>query len=92
MNTLKYDNFEINFKKTLKKSKFYTVYKVIEKNIEKKYAIKRISNEVHKNEEINNNKLNLNKYKNSIKYFGFFTEENLFYLIIKLYINHLKQK
>ena len=82
MNTnYKYENFEIDFKKPLGRGRFGDVYKAIEKNSGNIYAIIRI--EDLKEEEINNMKL-MNKCENSIKYFGYFKEENLIYLIMEL--------
>ena len=51
-----------------------------EKNTGIVYAIKRIPIE----EAEINNMLIMNQCENSIKYFGYFKEENLFYLVIEL--------
>ncbi len=68
----KFEDFEICFSKCLGKGRFGDVYKAIEKNTGKVYAIKRILNKDYKDEEINNMLTMMNKSENSIKYFGFF--------------------
>ena len=85
MNTkFKFDDFEIDFSKRLGKGGFGDVYKAIQKNSGKVYAIKRILNKDYKDEEINNMLTVMNKSENSIKYFGFFIKDNLIYLIMEL--------
>ena len=84
MNTkYKYDDFEIDFKKPLGKGGFSDVYKAKEKSTGKEYAIKRFPIDELNEKEINNMLL-INKCENSIKYYGYFKEENLIYLIMEL--------
>ena len=79
----KFDDFEIDFKKPLGKNGFGDVYKAIEKKTGKIYAIKRIKiNEL--NEEEIKKMILMNKCENSIKYYGYFKEEKLTYLIMEL--------
>ena len=84
MNT-KYNvkDFEINFFKPLGRGGFGDVYKATEKNTGIVYAIKRIPIDNLEEAEINN-MLIMNECENSIKYFGYFKEENLFYLVMEL--------
>ena len=79
----KYEDFEIDFTKPLGEGGFGTVYKAIEKETGKIYAIKRviIQNNIDKEIDI---MLNMNECENSIKYFGFFIKENLLYIIMEL--------
>ena len=86
----KFDDFEIDLKKPLGKGGFGDVYKATEKNTGKVYAVKRILINKLNDEEINNMIL-LNECENSIKYFGYFKEENLFYLIMELCDYNLEQ-
>ena len=87
----KFDDFEIDLRKTLGRGGFGDVYKAIEKNTGKVYAIKTILNNKYNDEEINN-MLNMNKCENSIHYYGFFIKENLIYLIMELCNGNLAQK
>ena len=89
MNTnFKYDDFEIDFKKPLGEVGFGAIYKATEKKNGKIYAIKRIKD---LNEEEIDNMLFMNECENSIKYYGYFKEENLFYIIMELCDNNLEQ-
>ena len=92
-NEFKFSDFDINFVEPLGKGGFGDVYKATEKNTGKIYAIKRISAEEIKNEEIEEiQNMNLmNKCENSIKYFGYFEYKNLIYLIMELCDYNLEQ-
>ena len=79
----KFEDFEFDFRNPIGKGAFGTVYKAIEKKNGKVYAIKRFSNNNLNEDEINI-MLNMNECENSIKYYGFFIEENLIYLIMEL--------
>ena len=79
----KYEDFEIDFTKPLGEGGFGTVYKAIEKETGKIYAIKRIIIQKNIDKEIDI-MLNMNECENSIKYFGFFIKENLLYIIMEL--------
>ena len=87
----KFEDFEIDFRKPLGKGGFGGVYKAKEKSSGKEYAIKRIPELNDENEEEINNMLSMNKCENSIKYYGFFKEENLIYLIMELCDYNLNQ-
>ena len=87
----KYDDFEIEYKKPLGNGGFGEVYKAKEKSTGKEYAIKRIPNNKIKEEEINDMAF-MNKCENSIKYYGYFKEDNLIYLIMELCDYSLAQK
>ena len=89
-NKYKFEDFEIDFRKPLGKGGFGDVYKAIEKKTGKLYAIKRIPINNLEDEEINN-MLNMNICENSIKYYGYFKEENLIYLIMELCDCNLNQ-
>ena len=80
----KFEDFEIGFSICLGKGRFGDVYKAIEKNTGKVYAIKRIFYEDYKDNEIDNMLTMMNKSKNSNKYFGFFIKDNLIHLIMEL--------
>ena len=88
MNNFKFDDFEIDFKTPLGEGGFGAVYKAKKKNTEEFYAIKRFKIENFKEEEINNMSF-MNKCENSIKYYGYFKEDNLIYLIMELCDNSL---
>ena len=91
MNTkFKYDDFEIDFRNPLGKGGFSDVYKAKEKRTGKIYAIKRIPIDKLEEEEINN-MLKMNECENSIKYYGYFKEGNLIYLIMELCDCNLEQ-
>ena len=91
MNTnYKYEDFEIDFKKPLGKGGFGGVYKAKEKSSGKEYAIKRIPIDELNEEEINNMSF-MNKCENSVKYFGYFKEDNLIYIIMELCDYNLNQ-
>ena len=79
----KIEDFKIDFMKPLGKGGFSEVYKATEKKTGKVYAIKRFSNNDLNEDEINI-MLNMNKCENSIKFYGYFKEENLIYLIMEL--------
>ena len=89
MNEFRFEDFEFDFKKPLGEGGFGAVYKATRKNSNEIYAIKRIpiddlnENEIQENQEIINMNL-LNECKNSIKFFGYFQEENFIYLIMEL--------
>ena len=86
----KFNDFEIDFKKHLGEGGFGAVYKAIEKNTGNVYAIKRIEDKDLNEIEIISMKT-MNKCENSIKYFGYFKEENLIYLIMELCDCNLNQ-
>ena len=84
MNTkFKFDDFEIDFRNPLGKGGFSDVYKAKEKRTGKIYAIKRVKIGDLNEEEINN-MLIMNNYENSVKFYGFFKDKNLIYLIMEL--------
>ena len=86
MNTkFKFNDFEIDYKKPLGEGGFSAVYKATHKNTGKVYAIKRFSIDILEDEEINN-MLTLNKCENSIKYYGYFIEENYIYILLIIFI------
>ena len=86
----KFDDFIIDFKNPLGIGGFGDVYKATEKNTKEVFAIKRIPIDKLEDEEINN-MLNMNKCENSIKYYGYFKEGNLIYLIMELCDCNLEQ-
>ena len=88
MNNYKFDDFEIDFKKPLGEGGGGAVYKATEKNNGKIYAIKRIK---ELNEEEIENMLFMNECENSIKYYGFFTDQKYIYLIMELCDCNLEQ-
>ena len=85
MNEFKFDDFDIDFRNPLGVGAFSAVYKATKKNSNEVYAIKRISIEnINENEILKIINMNLlNECENSIKYFGYFKEENLIYLIME---------
>ena len=91
MNTkFKLENFKIDFTKPIGKGTFGEVYKATEKNTGKDYAIKRIP--INKfNNDVINNMLLMNNSENSIKYYGYFKDKNLIYLIMELCDCNLSQ-
>lgn len=78
----KFEDFEIDFREPLGRGRFGDVYKATEKKTGNIYAIKRIKIEDLNEEEIKNMKL-LNECENSITLFGYFKENNFFYLIME---------
>ena len=86
MNEFKIEDFEIDLKKPLGNGGFGSVYKATKKDSNEVYAIKRISIEkLNENEILKIINMNLlNECENSIKYFGYFKEENFIYLIMEL--------
>ena len=78
----KFEDFEIDFREPLGRGRFGDVYKVTEAKTDNIYAIKRIKIEDLNEEEIKNMKL-LNECENSITLFGYFKENNFFYLIME---------
>ena len=92
MNTkYKFDDFKIDLRKPLGRGGFGDVYKAIEKNTGKIYAIKRIPIEDLEDEEIDN-MFYVNKCENSTKLIGYFEEENLIYIIMELCDYSLTQR
>ena len=89
MNEFRFEDFEIDFRKPLGEGGFGAVYKATRRNFNEVYAIKRISienlneNEIQEIQEIINMNL-LNGCKNSIKFFGYFQDEDFIYLIMEL--------
>ena len=83
MNEYKFEDFEIDLKESLGKSGNGVVYRATKKNTGKIYAIKIDPIDNLEKKEINNMLL-MNKCENSIKYYGYFIEENLIYLIMEL--------
>ena len=81
-NNFKFDDFEIDFRNLLGRGGFSDVYEAIEKKTGKIYAIKRIKIDDLNEEEINNMLL-MNNYENSVKYYGYFKDKNLIYLIME---------
>ena len=89
MNEFRFEDFEIDFRKPLGEGGFGAVYKATRRNSNEVYAIKRISidnlneKKIQENQEIINMNL-LNGCKNSIKFFGYFQDEDFIYLIMEL--------
>ncbi len=89
MNEFTIEDFEIDYRNPIGEGGFGSVYKATKKDSNEVYAIKKISieklseNEILKIQNIINMKL-LNKCENSIKYFGYFEDENFIYLIMEL--------
>ena len=80
-------DFEIDFNNPLYEGKLTSIYKAIDKAKNKIYAIKRMSLNFFKEEEINieiNNMIIMNECQNSIKYYGYFKDANYFYIIMEL--------
>ena len=80
-------DFEIDFNKPLFEGKVSSIYKAIDKIKKREYAIKRMSYNAFKEEEIIfeiNNMIIMNDCQNSIKYFGYFKDCNYFYIIMEL--------
>ena len=92
MNEFTIEDFEIDLKNPLGEGELGTVYKATKKNSNEVYAIKKISienlneNETQEIQEIQKiiNMKVLNDCENSIKYFGYFQDENFIYLIMEL--------
>ena len=92
MNEFTIEDFEIDLKKPLGEGELGSVYKATKKNSNEVYAIKKISiknlneNETQEIQEIQKiiNMKVLNECENSIKYFGYFQDENFIYLIMEL--------
>ena len=92
-----FNDFEIDLKKPLGKGTFGEVYKATEKKTGNNYAIKRIFIEKfdeQKDRQLENeinNMIDMKISDNSIKYFGFFKEEDYIYLIMELCDYNLNQ-
>ena len=80
-------DFEIDFNNPIFKGTVSSIYKALDKNKKKEYAIKRISVSVFKEEEIIssiNDMIIMNECENSTKFFGYFKDDNYFYIIMEL--------
>ena len=91
MNEFRFEDFEIDFRKPLGVGTFSAVYKATKRNSKEVYAIKRISIEnfnEHEIEKIIEEEITsmnfLKKCENSIKFFGYFQDEDFIYLIMEL--------
>ena len=86
-NNFQLSNFEIDFNNPIFKGTVSSIYKSLDKNEKKEYAIKRISVSVFKEEEIIssiNDMIIMNECENSTKFFGYFKDDNYFYIIMEL--------
>ena len=86
-NNFQLSDFEIDFNNPIFKGTVSSIYKALDKNKKKEYAIKRISVSVFKEEEIIssiNDMIIMNECENSTKFFGYFKDDNYFYIIMEL--------
>ena len=86
-NNFQLSDFEIDFNNPIFKGTVSSIYKSLDKNKKKEYAIKRISVSVFKEEEIIssiNDMIIMNECENSTKFFGYFKDDNYFYIIMEL--------
>ena len=86
-NNFQLSDFEIDFNNPIFKGTVSSIYKSLDKNEKKEYAIKRISVSVFKEEEIIssiNDMIIMNECENSTKFFGYFKDDNYFYIIMEL--------
>ena len=80
----KYDDFNIDFKNPLGRGGNGSVYKATDKEDKVNYAIKRIPINSDLREEEINHMIDMNKYENSVKYYGCFKYQNYIYLVMEL--------
>jgi len=86
LNNFQLNDFEIDFNEPIFKGTVSSIYKALDKNKKKQYAIKRIPVSAFKEEEIIsaiNDMVIMNECENSTKCFGYFKDENYFYIIME---------